>query len=123
MTPQAESAARAALRVARRWQSAGRKLDADVERDVLREVRLVTDKQEAKRRRNDALKQAFALLGNVGILHRNLIRFATGTWPLWRLSIPDSATPLQYALADICAASEDGNLTIPGKRQLRRIVT
>lgn len=129
----AEAAARTALALAAVYQHSGCTLDAGVQRDIMREVYVITQRDEAMRRRDDALRRAFILLGSgtpVRLLFNSLRRFETDIWPQWQWSArpPENASPFRCALFDACLAAgavplPDNSLNLPAERQLRRIVT
>jgi hypothetical protein len=121
------AAVRAALALAATHQRNGCVLGAQVQRDILAEVWVITSRDEAKRQRDAALCRAFDLIGRatpVRVLHGLLKRFYSETWPIWSLSAqaPDDTKPFNRALFDACKATSAGALAIPGERQLRRIL-
>lgn len=122
-----EGAVRAALALAAAYQMNGCVLGAQVQRDILAEVWIITDRAEAKRHRDAALCRAFDLLGRstpVRVLSDSLQRFSTDIWPIWSQSAqaPAGATPLSRALFEVCTAAHAGAIGIPAERQLRRIL-
>ena len=122
MTPQAESAARAAIRLAVRYQRAGKAIDGSVAEDILAETRRSVERADAIKRRNQSLQRAYAMIGDVVSFENSLNSFYLHKWPIWRLSAPESVTELQRELYAACQAIADGNLSVPQERQLRRIV-
>ncbi|WP_305073465.1 hypothetical protein [Propionivibrio sp.] len=132
MKLEAEVAARNALALAATYLAAGRDLDAQVQSDIVRELHIMLDRDEALRRRDEALREAYRMLGDetpVSVLDGALQRFAAEIWPIWKLSAqpPDHAKPFQRALFEACrwAATmprPDGEMKLPKARQLDRVL-
>lgn len=129
----AEAAARAALALAAVYQRSGCDLDASVQDDIISELHVSMQRDEAVRRRDDALRNAFQMLGqdtSVKLLFESLRKFETRIWPSWRwvAQPPEDASPYRKELFFACLAASatplpDSSLNLPGERQLRRIVT
>jgi hypothetical protein len=128
-----EAACALTLAMAADCQHLGRVLTPSVQRDILSEVYIKTERCEAMRRRDDALKRAFCALGNnpsASLLLDALRRFETEKWPLWkwRSLPPDHTDQFQRALFEACQAasampSSDNTPGLPtSKRHLNRIL-
>lgn len=120
MTPQALHAAQAALSLVN--------TPREDQSRILRLVETRLDRPGAIRRRDEALRQAFSLIGaapgSVRVLAGALAQFAANEWPCWRhlAEPPDHASPLRRHLFHACQAAADAGAELPGERQIRRIV-
>lgn len=128
-----EAACALTLAMAADCQRIGRVLTPSVQRDIMSEVYIQTERCEAMRRRDDALRRAFCALGDnpsASLLLDALLRFETEKWPLWkwRALPPDHTDQFQRALFEACQAASviprsDNTLGLPiSKRHLNRIL-
>lgn len=132
MGPGIEAAVRLALARVVSYQRSGRMVDRQVREDILREVRYASNRSDALHRRDDALRAAYAQLGQatpINLFALVLRRFVAEKWPLWSVAAepPESARPLDQHLFAACQAADlipraSGRMAMPDGRQLRRIV-
>lgn len=86
------------------------------------------DRAAAEARRNEAIREAYALIGgspgDMKILSRTLHNFYALNWPRVRhlAEPPEEYKPLFRACFRACQAADDSGRGIPGRRQLERIV-
>lgn len=129
----AEAAARAALALAAVYQRSGCALNASVQNDIVNELHVSLQRDDAVRRRDDALRRAFKMLGpgaSIRMLSDSLRKFEATIWPAWRWAAqpPSDASLYRCELFNACLAASavplpDSSLNLPGERQLRRILT
>lgn len=124
-----ESAVRHALSLAAKCQSDGYELTASRQRDIVALAWVASDKQEARSRRNVALRRAFELLGPqrdtpIPLLYSSMRDFERTKWPGLQsnASVPEGTTPLHRAFFEACAAAAAGGINLPEEHQLRKIV-
>lgn len=105
---------------------------AEVPRDrqahILAVLHRRLDRAAAIRRRDRAIREAFALIGgapgSVRVLAQALLNFGANIYTCWRHlpAPPAHATPLHAAMFSACQSADDAGAKLPNERQIRRIV-
>lgn len=104
-------------------------VDAQRQGEIIAAVLKRMDRPAAIRRRDRAIREAFALIGSapgsVRVLAQALSDFSTRVWTCQRHlpEPPAHATPLHAALWRACQAADDAGARLPNERQVRRIVS